>query len=701
VALDEGGAQLVTDDELRRRAEANGVRTSYHDAMGQRYEVDPATLADVLDAMGVGDEAVPPGWPPIVVTRAGRERGPDAWRPPPGERVTIVLERGQELQVEGELPEELPLGWHDVVGPSGRTRLVVAPAASWLPADLGHGGRVWGWALQLYAMRSRASWGIGDLRDLHELLRAEPLRAWASPPGSDQPGGGRADPETRYGPDFALLNPLNAEAQGQASPYFPSSRLFRSPLYLHVEAVPEIRRVDLLGRARFEQLVTAGRRLNQAARIDRDAVWALKDEALRMCWLALPSNPDRQAAFASWRPTVPELEQWATFRTLLEVYGDDWHDWPAQYRHPDSPAVLRFAAEHADAVGYHAYLQWLLDQQFADAAGRSPGQLPGFGAPASLGAINDLAIGFAPDGFDAWTFQDDIAAGFTIGAPPDPLGPQGQNWGLPPLAPTRLRTSGYRPFVRTLRASLTGAGGLRIDHVMGLFRQFWIPEGEPPSHGTYVTYPADDLLGILALESHRAEALVIGEDLGTVEPGVRERLAEERVLSYRVAWFERDGEHPRPAAGYPRLAMATATTHDLQTTHGFFSGADLEELRELGLVADEHWEPAVAEHHRHRGELHELLEREGVLKWWEHDLDTITEAMYAFLARSPSMLLGVSLDDVLGHLYRPNVPGTTDDVRTNWCIPLPEELEDILASPRVKRLLEVLARAGREPRAPR
>jgi 4-alpha-glucanotransferase len=235
---------------------------------------------------------------------------------------------------------------------------------------------------------------------------------------------------------------------------------------------------------------------------------------------------------------------------------------------------------------------------------------------------------------------------------------------------------------------------------MGLFRQFWIPEGEPPSHGTYVAYPSDDLLGILALESHRAEALVIGEDLGTVEPGVRERLADERVLSYRVAWFERDGSRPRPAAAYPRLAMATATTHDLQTTHGFFSGADLEELRELGLVADEHWEPAVAEHHRHRSELHELLEREGALKWWEHDLDTITEAMYAFLARTPSMLLGVSLDDVLGHLSRPNVPGTTDDVRTNWCIPLPEELEDILASPRVKRLLEVLARAGREPRAP-
>jgi 4-alpha-glucanotransferase len=695
----------VTGDELRRFADAHGVTTSYHDAIGHHYEVPESTLRRILEAMGVDAEhAGPPGpdggaWPPVVVTRAGRDPG---WRPPEGERVTVVLERGQELQVEGQLPEGLPLGWHDVAGASGRTRLVVAPPSSWLPPELAGGGRVWGWTLQLYAMRSRASWGIGDLRDLHELLRAEPLRAWATPPGADQAGGSRGDPEARHGPDFVLLNPLNTESPGDCSPYFPSSRMFRSPLYLHVEAVPEIRRVELLGRARFEQLVTAGRRLNQAARIDRDAVAALKDEALRLCWRALPSDAERQATFASWRTTIPELDAWATFQTLTGEFGDDWHDWPAAYQHPDSPAVLRFAAEHADEVGYHAYLQWLLEQQFADATGRSPGQLPGFGAPATLGAINDLAVGFAPFGFDAWTFQDDLAQGFSIGAPPDALGPHGQDWGLPPLAPPRLAASGYRAFVRTLRANMAGAGGLRIDHVMGLFRQFWIPEGEPPSHGTYVRYPADDLLGILALESHRAEALVIGEDLGTVEPGVRERLADERVLSYRVAWFERDHEHghdrgPRQAAAYPRTAMATATTHDLATTHGFFSGADLNELRELGLIPDHRWDDTVADDQRRRAELHELLEREGVLKWWEHDLDTITEALYAFLAHTPSMLLGVCLDDVLGALERPNVPGTTDELRSNWCIPLPLELEEILADPRVKRLLEVLARHGRLP----
>ena len=228
--------------------------------------------------------------------------------------------------------------------------------------------------------------------------------------------------------------------------------------------------------------------------------------------------------------------------------------------------MAAFGQEHRDEVGYHAWLQWLLDQQLAAIR-------PGWG---QLGVVNDLAIGFAPDGFDAWSFQDELAAGMSVGAPPDPLGPHGQDWGLPPFVPDRLAAGGYGPFAQTIRAGMAHAAGLRIDHVMGLFRLFWIPEGAEPAQGTYVRYPADDLLGILALESATAKALVVGEDLGTVEPGVRERLAAEGVLSYRLAWFEHDhGGGRRRAADYPRLALAATTTHDLPTVAGFFTGSDL------------------------------------------------------------------------------------------------------------------------------
>jgi 4-alpha-glucanotransferase len=311
-----------------------------------------------------------------------------------------------------------------------------------------------------------------------------------------------------------------------------------------------------------------------------------------------------------------------------------------------------------------------------------------------MGVLNDLAIGFDPGGFDAWTFQDELAPGFTIGAPPDELGPKGQNWGLPAMSPSKAAVGGYRAFRSTIRSGLAHAGGLRMDHVMGLFRQFWIPEGEPATAGTYVRFPADDLLGILALESHRAEALIVGEDLGTVAPGVRERLTEERVLSYRVAWFERDEKGPVAATTYPRTAMATATTHDLPTTHGYFSDADLAELRDLGQIEPDRWDTEIAKHQRRRTELLDLLKSEGLLKWWDNDLDTVTESLYAFLARTPSMLLGVSLDDVIGAVERPNVPGTVDE-RPNWSIPLPMDLEEILTDPRVKRLLEVLHHGGR------
>jgi 4-alpha-glucanotransferase len=639
-------------EELRRAAEARGIATSFTDAAGRRYVVSEATLEAVLEAMGPAP--APSAWPSVVVARTGRQV---TWRPPEGEPATLVLETGQERPLPAELPGDLPPGWHRVQGRTGATTLVVAPGRCHLPAELEGGGRAWGWAAQLYAVRSRASWGIGDLGDLAGLLAATaPL-----------------------GAGFALLNPLHAAMPTEPSPYNPSSRVFRNPLYLNVEDVPELAGLDPRDRARVEALARAGQTLLDKDRIDRPAVYRLKDEALRLAQAALGRAPGRRDGLAAYRAATPNLERFATFCALQHVHGQDWRAWPAAYRHPGRPEVGAFGEQHHLEVAYHAWLQWLLDEQLAAVR-------PGWG---QLGVVNDLAIGFAPDGFDAWSFQDELAAGMSVGAPPDPLGPRGQDWGLPAFVPDRLTAGGYAPFAQTIRAGMAHAAGLRIDHVMGLFRLFWIPEGAEPAQGTYVRYPADDLLGVLALESAAAQALVVGEDLGTVEPGVRERLAAEGVLSYRLAWFEHgpdDGR--RRAADYPRLALAATTTHDLPTVAGFFSGTDIDHLYDIGVATP--GGPEQADQEAQRESLCRLLEDEGLLAPDERSVPAIVAALYGFLARTPSMLVAATLEDAVEAHDRPNVPGTIDQ-RPNWSLPLPVPLDDLAADPRVRRLAGILS----------
>ena len=639
-------------EALRRAAEARGITTSFTDAADRRYAVSEATLEAVLEAMGPAP--VTAAWPPVVVARIGREV---TWAPPEGEPATLVLETGEERPLPAELPGDLPTGWHRVEGRAGATTLVVAPGRCHLPAELEGGGRAWGWAAQLYAVRSRASWGIGDLGDLAGLLAATaPL-----------------------GAGFALLNPLHAALPTEPSPYNPSSRVFRNPLYLRIENVPELAALDPRDRDRVEALAGAGRGLLDKDRIDRPAVYRLKDEALRLAHGAIGRAPGRQDELAAYRAATPNLERFATFCALQHVHGQDWRTWPAAYRHPGRPEVGAFGEQHHQEVAYHAWLQWLLDEQLAAVR-------PGWG---QLGVVNDLAIGFAPDGFDAWSFQDELAAGMSVGAPPDPLGPRGQDWGLPAFVPDRLAAGGYGPFAQTIRAGMAHAAGLRIDHVMGLFRLFWIPEGAEPAQGTYVRYPADDLLGVLALESAAAQAVVVGEDLGTVEAGVRERLAAEGVLSYRLAWFEHgpDGGRRR-AADYPRLALAATTTHDLPTVAGFFSGTDLDHLRDIGVATP--GGPEQADQEAQRESLCRLLEDEGLLAPGDRSVPAIVAALYGFLTRTPAMLVAATLEDAVEAHDRPNVPGTIDQ-RPNWSLPLPVPLDDLAADPRVRRLAGILS----------
>ncbi len=610
-------------------SDAWGLVHGYHDMHGTWHETSPEVRAAILAAMGVGPAS--DGLPEPTAIHVLHQGEPLPLSGP----TELTLEDGTALRVDKTLPPDVPLGYHSLrfLADGKTARLIVSPGRCFLPASL----RTWGWALQLYALRSAASWGIGDFADLRRLAQ------WSSS-------------ELRAG--FILVNPLVATTPGtpqQASPYSPSSRRYLNPLYLRIEEVPGAPQagVDL------ESLATAGRALNGKRQIDRDAVFRLKMAALERLWARFPGDPgfDRYCAEQG-----KDLSEFAAFCALAESHGASWRAWPVEYRHPDAPAVARFAAAQAARVRFYQWLPWLLDLQFA-------------GAAAGIRLMPDLPVGVHPDGADAWAWQDVLAQGVSVGAPPDNFNTQGQDWGLPPFVPHKLRTASYDPFIQTIRAALRHTGGLRIDHIMGFFRLFWIPGGTLPVHGAYVRYPARELLAIVALESHRAGAVIVGEDLGTVEPGVREELAARQILSIRLLWFEQ-----HPPARYPRLALGAVTTHDLPTIAGLWSGTDLQEQYAVGLQPNEAGTRALR---AHVGTLTGVPD--------DADVSEVILRTHRQLAEAPSMLITATLEDALAIAERPNMPGTSTE-RQNWSLALPVPLEAIQAHPLPRALARVLSR---------
>lgn len=580
--------------------EAWGIAPGYHDISGAWRQLGGETRAALLRAMRA--EGAPPAvQAATLVVRQGAGTAVD--------EPALITEDGGQVRLDGRLPEDLPPGYHALVGEHGQRRLIVSPGLAHLPPGL----RGFGLAVQLYSLLSAGSAGIGDLADLRALGR------WAA---------------DDLGAAFLLLNPLHAALPGlpqEPSPYYPSSRRFLNPLYLRLEEVPGV--VTLAGAAR--------KRLNRAPIVDRDGVYELKLAALEAAWKGVRGRV--RTELARFREARPGLHDYAVFCALAEVHGRPWREWPESLRRPGSPAVARFARARGDRVRFHEWLQLQLDVQLAAAGG-------------GAGLINDLAVGVHPDGADAWAWQDELAVGVSVGAPPDPFNATGQDWGVPPFDPWRLRAAGYEPFVQTLRASLRHAAGVRIDHVMGLFRLYWIPIGEGPAAGGYVRYPASELLDILALESTRAGAYVVGEDLGTVEDAVRDELRGRRVLSYKLLWFE-----PGDPAAYPEAALAALTTHDLPTLAGVWAGSDPM--------------PAVRER----------------LQRLPGAGDDVLLAAYRALARAPSRLLAATLEDLTGAERRPNLPGTTDQ-HPNWSQRLPLTLERLMRDPRPRRVAEALTR---------
>jgi 4-alpha-glucanotransferase len=604
------------------------VAERYQRSNDEWVDAPSATVEAVLAALGA-DAGEPPSAGPIVA-HPGDRLPPDCRAGP----AVITTEDGREVELaDGTVPADFPLGYHTL---DGGSTLIVSPGRCVLPP-----GRAWGWAVQVYAARSRRSWGIGDLDDVRRLA------VWST---------------TDLGAGLLLLSPLHAALPGlpqTASPYFPSSRRFRNPLYLHVDDVPGAGEADL--GARLDELAAAGRALNDDRHIDRDAVYRLKLDALEAIWGRFAGDPAFEAFCAR---EGDGLAAYATFCALAEEHGSPWDEWPAGYRHPDRPEVSAYREAHADRVRFHQWLQWLLDRQLERA---------GAGVP----LVHDLAIGVDPAGADAWMGQDVLARDVSVGAPPDEFNTLGQDWGLPPFDPWKLRAAGYEPFIQTVRAALRHAGGTRLDHVMGLYRLFWIPRGASPADGTYVRYPSDDLLDIVALESHRAGAYVVGEDLGTVEDRVRADLAERDVLSYRLLWFERD-----EPARWPQKALAAVTTHDLPTVAGLWRGTDLEAQRKLDLRPNEEATAASRSFLREVAGLGEDAPSEDV-----------AAAAYRTLAATPCLLLTATLDDALGVEQRPNMPGTIDQW-PNWSIALPVPLEELPGHPGPARIAGALRRGG-------
>jgi 4-alpha-glucanotransferase len=652
-------------EDLRRLAEAHGVATWNRDGRRRPVRVDPDVVIRVLGLLDVAaqsaaerrgelarlEQSDADAVPPTVALRVG-----SPGRALPGAR-ELLGEDGARREVHDGLPGDLRPGWYRCTLRGGREVTVVAA-----PAQVSATPATWGWMLQLYALRSRRSWGIGDLGDLRSFVR------WTA---------------AEHGAGAVLLNPLHAPGPThpvQPSPYTPSSRRHANPLALRVEDIDAYRYAPAEVRAEVDALRVSA----TTDRIDHDLVWAAKRSALELLW------------HSAGRPEVAEpmngTRDWATYCALAERHGGRWTRWPAPLRDVGSPAVAAARRELAPRVAFHAWVQHQCMTQLA--AVRTTARESGM----ALGVLHDLAVGVDPEGADAWALADVLASGVTVGAPPDDFSPRGQNWGLPPWRPDRLAATGYAAYRDMVRAVVAHADGLRIDHVAGLWRLWWVPPGDSADRGTYVHYDAEAMLAVLTLEAHRAGATIVGEDLGTVEPEVTEALAERGMLGSAVSWFARDesapGEPLLPPARWPERAAASLSTHDLPTAAGFLRGSHVEDRAALGLLDDVPAERANAE--RERADWLALLRSEGLLPdsaaepaEWE-----IIVAMHRLLARTPCRLKLISPYDVLGEPRQPNLPGTVDEY-PNWRLPLPATMEELRADRRVAELVEAFRASSR------
>ncbi|MHB8415375.1 MAG: 4-alpha-glucanotransferase [Acidiferrobacteraceae bacterium] len=708
---------MYDPDRLAQLCRAYGIDRDYEDTWGQRHEVPRETLEALLAALGVPIEDQAIALEHSAVPHEGLLKAQYVLRvsdseptiPLKADRHAGTTLRFEYLRGDGtvergtvSLPDNTHSGrywlWAVPFRPElGRRRLTLATdngllASTWLIATPDHSywppklhgqGRVWGLAIQLYALRSDRNWGIGDFTDLARVV------GWAS----------------RLGASIIGINPLHAlflHDPDRASPYSPSSRLFLNPLYIDVEAIPEFQH-SAAARARvgdpaFQSRIAG---LRAAPWVDYRAAWTLKKELLEILHTEFRNTADtqRRQAFADFKNHRGDaLSRHAVYEALQERFFDrdssvwGWPAWPSEYRHPEAPAVTRFASEHATRVEFFAYLQWQTKDQL-DWVSEKARRLLG------IGLYRDLAVGVDQGGAEAWSDQDLFVFDATVGCPPDVVNQNGQNWGLPPANPQTLADRGFEPYLAIWDANMAGAGALRIDHVMSLARLFWVPKYATAREGAYVRYPLEPLCQLLAYQSQHHRCLVIGEDLGTVPLEIHRALADFGFLSYRILYFERGagGAFTRPAEYLPD-ALVMVTTHDLPTFTGFWLTSDLSERQKLSLFPSQAAaEQQLRDRANDKRQLLDALAREGLSPQdglvSEVPSVPLMLAVYAYLAKTPARVLLVQMEDLLMMPEAVNLPGTTSE-RPNWRHKLACPVEDI-DSVLLEDLVRIMTNTGR------
>lgn len=700
-------------DELRRVADANGVATGFWDWYGNWVGVSASTLLKVLGALGLPlDESSTVGdvheaqrlteereWrrtlPPTIVARQGGGYMFPV-HVPDGSWVNVqwVLEDGRKgpcdqvdryvapRMIDGELvgratfdvPHWLPLGWHRLVatvegGHVESATLIIVPNTLSLPL-LESSRRVWGVNAQLYSTRSASSWGIGDAADLADLAAV------------------CAD----KGADFLLVNPVHASqpvSPLETSPYLPVSRRWLNPIYIRPESIEEYASLPQASRVTIEQLRDETRQFaTRDDLIDRDCSWEAKSKALEIIFAA-PRSYHRQSQLDRFiERGGSELSNYALWCALVEREGTI--ELPEDLARSSAPRVELERLELADRVDFYQWCQWVAAQQLEHAqhVAREVGM--------EIGIMADLAVGVHPYGSEKWSRPELFASGMSVGAPPDVYSQQGQNWSQPPWSPRSLAESGYLPLRDMVRAALANAGAVRIDHILGMFRLWWIPDGGAATEGTYVYYDHEAMMGVILLEAQRAGAVVIGEDLGVVEPWVRDYLRERGVLGTSVVWFEKEGGGwPLRPEHYRDRALAAVNIHDLPPTLGYIRGIQTTLRSELGLLTDD-IETVRAGDRLELEQVSARLLEYGCIDGAEPSEREIVEGLYRYVAKTPSKLVVASLVDAVGDVRPQNMPGTGADLYPNWCVPLCDSdgeevaIEDLPTDERLTSLFALL-----------
>lgn len=700
---------------LIQLAKLNGISTSYIDQLGTYMEIRDEVLVSVLAALGVdasSDEAIAASYEltkqriadtlvePTIVKFIGKEATTPIRAKGHDVTLRLLLEDGTRYegnlcmylapQTDGSLtltlPDDIPAGYHTLrvnAGPlHGEARLICAPARVPLPPAIAEKQR-WGWMAQMYSIRSAESWGVGDYGDLKLLL---------------------TDAAEKSHADFMLINPIHATAPVEPlepSPYLPESRRFMNVTYIRPQDIEEYAGLDEKAKAEVERLHAEVAPANDNAdELDINSAWWHKRQALQLVF-KVPRSAERQAAFEAFKEAAgPDLRAFAAWSVAFQMWGAPWEGtWFAETNR-DSPEVAELMRDHADMVEFECWLQWIADEQVtaAQTAARESGM--------ALGLMQDMAVGVHSLGADVWWNPERFAVGsVTVGCPPDFYNQQGQDWGQPPFNPNYLAKTGYGVYREMVHNMFSHAGAVRIDHVLGLFRLWWIPQGEGARGGAYVTYDHEAMIAILTIEASRVNGLVVGEDLGTVPDYVRTVLAEHGLLGCTVEWFARVDDSPNAGdpyadpADYRKYALASVTTHDLPPTAGYLQFEHVKLREELNLLTgpvEEFQASATAER---QAMLDRLVESELITPEIAADVDNhiqeIVEAMHKMLLRSPSVLLQAALVDGVGETRSQNQPGTSSEYR-NWRVPLagPDHkavhTDEVFDLPRVKSLSAIM-----------